>query len=300
MSGSALSIADRPHVVASIRDVTARAEQRRILDGLHDVTTELMDARETQEIADVVVDTAERVFGYEAAGVQRLSGEAPPTTELVAASDTWRRLGNPSSSDRSHGPIERVWSEREPEIVDDLRSVDPSVEYDPIRSALCLPLGAEGVLSVESTAVGEFSETDIELVEILTSNATVALTRAERDRTLRERTRDLSALFENTTDSIADVEFVDGGRASATSTANSSGCSATIATRFVGDRFSNSPFRRWSETRHRTTSTGRWTGRRSRPKCDAKPRPADGTFSRGSSRSSATNRRSVRTSSTPT
>lgn len=211
MSGSALSIADRPHVVASIRDVTARAEQRRILDGLHDVTTELMDARETQEIADVVVDTAERVFGYEAAGVQRLSGEAPPTTELVAASDTWRRLGNPSSSDRSHGPIERVWSEREPEIVDDLRSVDPSVEYDPIRSALCLPLGAEGVLSVESTAVGEFSETDIELVEILTSNATVALTRAERDRTLRERTRDLSALFENTTDSIADVEFVDGG-----------------------------------------------------------------------------------------
>lgn len=213
ISASALEIEGRPHVLASVRDITTRHEQRQVLDSLHDVTAELMRARTDQEIAEVTVEAAQRVFEYDIAGVRLLNEEvAPATLDLVAATDeTYEHVGpEPAAYEVGQEWEGEVFESREPTIIDDLHSQATSVEYGPVRSAMCLPLKSYGVLTIGATEPAAFDDLDFEMTSILATNATAALTRAQREQSLSEQKQYFSDLFENTTDCIADVRFEDG------------------------------------------------------------------------------------------
>ncbi|MBX0298334.1 PAS domain S-box protein [Haloarcula nitratireducens] len=89
ISASTVEIDGRPHMLASIRDVTTRAEQREVLNNLHDVTVELMDATTKREVANVAVEAARGVFGYDIAGVRLHDAETTPEVlQLVATTPT--------------------------------------------------------------------------------------------------------------------------------------------------------------------------------------------------------------------
>jgi PAS domain S-box-containing protein len=200
-------------MLASVRDVTTRYEQRRVLNSLHDVTTELMRAPTKEAIAEVTTTAAQQVFDDDIAGVRLLHEEpTPETLELVAATDETYELldAEPTAYNRNEGVVGRTFEQQEPTTLDDIHSDETPFDYGPIRSVMCFPLGAHGVLSVGATEPGAFDETDVELTNILATNATAALTRAQREEDLSERTERLSGLFENATDCIADVKFVDG------------------------------------------------------------------------------------------
>ncbi|WP_418286908.1 PAS domain S-box protein [Halorubrum sp. DTA46] len=210
ISASALQIDGRPHVLASVRDITTRYEQRQVLNRLHDVTTELMRAPTNPEIAEVTIAAAKQVFEYDIAGVRLLNEEATPETlELVdATNETYERLDATSTVyERGESVVGGVFAEQEPTILDDIQSSETPFEYGAIRSVMCFPLGEHGVLSIGATEAASFDGTDAELTSILAANTTAALTRAQREQALSEQTEYFSALFENATDAIAEVTF---------------------------------------------------------------------------------------------
>ncbi|WP_418281474.1 PAS domain S-box protein [Halorubrum sp. DTA98] len=210
ISAATVDVDGRPHMLASIRDVTTRTEQRRVLDNLHDVTTELMAAPTPRAIADVAVIAVTRVFGYDISGVRLLDeGTEPETLELVAATDeAYELLGSePVAYEVGESVVGSAYDRGERVVIDDIRCEDTPLEYDPIRSVMYLPLGDHGVLSIGVTEPDAFTAADLEHVGILATNVAAALTRAQREQTLNERKEYLSGLFENTTDCIVDVTF---------------------------------------------------------------------------------------------
>lgn len=212
ISASRLELDGRPHLLASIRDVTTRTEQKRILNSLHDTTVELMGASTKEEIAEVTVEAAKQVFDYDIVGMRLLNEDATPQTlELVAATTNVQELLdlNPPAYEVGEGPVGQSFKQGEREVIDDLRTRDTPFEYDPIRSAMCFPLESHGVLSIGSTDTAAFTDDDVQMAAILATNATAALTRSDREGALRDRTASLSGLFENTADCIVDVEFID-------------------------------------------------------------------------------------------
>jgi PAS domain S-box-containing protein len=219
VSASAIDIDGETQVLASVRDVTRRTEQRRVLDSLHDVTAELMRAETKRDVAEVTVDAAREVFDYDIAGMRLLDEGAEPgptqrpdALELVAATDeTYERLETaPTAYERGEGPVGDAFERGEPTVIDDLREEPVPFDYGPIRSVMCFPLDDHGVLSIGATEPAAFDRDEFDPVEILATNATAALTRAGREQALSERSEYLGSLFENTTDCIADVKFVDG------------------------------------------------------------------------------------------
>lgn len=213
ISASKLELDGRPHLLASVRDVTTRNEQNRILNSLHDTTVELMTASTKQSIAEVTVEAAKQVFDYDIVGVRLLNQDTTPQTlELVAATTDINELLDldPPAYEVGEGPVGQSFEHEEREVIDDLRTQDTPFEYDPIRSAMCFPLGSYGVLSIGDTDTAAFTDDEAQMAAILATNATAALTRSDREEELRERTASLSGLFENTADCIVDVEFIDG------------------------------------------------------------------------------------------
>lgn len=212
ISASTVEIDGRPHMLASIRDVTTRTEQREVLNNLHDVTVKLMDATTKRDVAAVAVEAARGVFGYDIAGVRLHDAETTPETlQLVAATPTVQSQLDTTESEYEvgDGVVGEAFATGEPVVVDDLQSRTTPFDYGPIRSAMCVPLGSHGVLSIGATETGAFDETNLELTQILATNATAAMTRAQREYTLHEQNESLSGLFENATDGIVDIEFVD-------------------------------------------------------------------------------------------
>ncbi|WP_435075669.1 PAS domain S-box protein [Halorubrum sp. HHNYT27] len=210
ISASAFQIHGRSHVLASVRDITTRYEQRQVLKGLHDVTTELMRAPTKPEIAEVTITAAKQVFEYDIAGVRLLNDEsASETLELVAATNETYDLLDATSTvyKRGESVVGGVFDEQEPTILDDIQSSETPFEYGPIRSVMCFPLDEHGVVSIGATESAAFDGMDAELTSILAANTTAALTRAQREQALSEQTEYFSSLFENATDAIADVTF---------------------------------------------------------------------------------------------
>ncbi|QIO24199.1 PAS domain S-box protein [Haloarcula sp. JP-L23] len=243
ISASAIELDGSPHMVASIRNVTTRTEQQQALSGLHDVTSELMRASSALDIADITVNAAKHVFSYDIASVRLLNEDTnPQTLEIKATTAPAReRLGsNPPVYEIGEGFVGQVFDQGEPEIADihrildfpfrydpfqnirvldhpfrydpfeRLRTMEIPSEYEPIRSVMCFPLGTYGTLSIGAIERNAFDKQDFEPTKILSTNTTAALARAQREQRLHERNKSLSALFENTTDCIVDVEFVDG------------------------------------------------------------------------------------------
>jgi len=213
ISASAIEIEGRPHMLASVRDVTTRTEQRAVLNSLHDVTAELMWAQTQQAVAEVALDAVQQVFEYDIAGVRLLNDTTDPETlNLVAAtSETYDLLnGEPTAYEPGEGLVGQSFELGEATTIDDLQCGTVPFDYGPIQSAMCFPLGDHGVLNVGATDTAAFETEEFQLTKILATNVTAALTRARREQELSDRTEQLSALFENTTDAIVTVIFDDG------------------------------------------------------------------------------------------
>lgn len=198
-------------VLINIRDVTRKRNRERILSNLHNVTAELMAATTETEIAEITTLAAQTVFNYEVAAVRLLDTDTR-TLQLVAATDDTRRSLDEESPTYGvgEGEIDEIFRRQKPTIIEEIADEDAPIDRDPIRSAMCFPLGSHGVLIIGATEVSSFDEDDLEVTQTLANETKAALTRAERERTLKEQHEYLTELFENSTDSIVDAAFVDG------------------------------------------------------------------------------------------
>ncbi len=177
----------------SCRDVTKRKRREEALTALHRTTRELLYAETDREIADIVVDDATDVLDLEASAAYLFD-----TDENVL-----RPAASSPAMERSHGPVRdhratddsipgRVFVDGESRFVSDVReSPALSTPGTDLRSVACVPLGDHGVFVAGSSEPDAFDDVARELTDLLAATAEAALDRVGRERTLRERDREL-------------------------------------------------------------------------------------------------------------
>lgn len=170
--------------VGVVRDVTERAERERRIEALHGATRELIKAHDFEEVAEVTAKAVADTLGYPNAVVRLLSedsSELRPVASTDAAPDD-----NPAYG-VGEGPAGQAFESGKPLVFGDLRAVNNGIDRGTIRSAMYLPIGEYGTVSLGDPTVNAFGTWDRRLVEILAAHAETALERIEREREIQRQ-----------------------------------------------------------------------------------------------------------------
>jgi len=163
------------------------------LERLQRTTQRLLEASDTNEAAEVVVESIEDVLEFELVGIWRADGSGE-RLEPVAVSDSGRELVSalPTYSAAAESLSWRAFERDEMRVVDDLYDRDGRHNPDtPLRSEIIVPLGEYGLINIGATEPNAFTDQDEALVELWADTVTTAFDRIERERELRRRENDL-------------------------------------------------------------------------------------------------------------
>jgi PAS domain S-box-containing protein len=105
-----------------------------------------------------------------------------------------------------HEAVWDVYQTGEHRVVDDAGGVD---RESPVQSALVLPLGAHGVFIASSPESRRFEDETVQFARLLAAITEAALSRARNIGAVRERERELRALFENIPVPAVSVDYHD-------------------------------------------------------------------------------------------
>lgn len=170
-----------------------RTERR--LRALQRTTRDLMVATSREEIADAALRACREAFDRPIASLWHYS---PGEDALVLVEQTEESDGvvdSPGAFERGEGLVWEVYEEGVVRAFDDLH--DRSGTYNPetpLRSELMAPLGEYGILLAASRQPASFDDLDMDMGQILAATVETAFERLERERTLRDRRRDLELL----------------------------------------------------------------------------------------------------------
>jgi len=175
-------------LVVHLRDITDWKRQEQALSGVLETTRALMQARTRDEVAQLLARAAENTLGFEY-NVVRLydaDNETLVPAGITAAAET--ALEERPVYGIDEGTPGEVFRTGEGRRYADATDVD--TVSDVLASAMYLPIGVHGTISIGSTEPDAFDETDQQIAEILATNAAVAFSRAKREQEAREaRTR---------------------------------------------------------------------------------------------------------------
>ena len=213
------------HVIGQLLDITERKrmeEQKKSveerLSALNIYGQSLNQARSMDEIHKLTLDAAEKTLGFEIASVLMIDGRI---LRLAAQRGYSKDISMELPLDGKKGITVRAANKRRPIYVSDVRK-DRSytgayiaktangtkrkkrVCKNGIRSELAVPikLGSKvlGILNVESKKLAAFDEEARKLLQILASHAATAISNLRRQEQVREFSKKLSYLMENTTE----------------------------------------------------------------------------------------------------
>ncbi|MCW4012807.1 MAG: PAS domain S-box protein, partial [Candidatus Bathyarchaeota archaeon] len=164
------------------RDIGNQIEYDKKLEELHRLATELLNLRDMQDIAELVVDAADKILGYKriAFGIIRdnmftLLRSKPPTNVMELPL-------------QGVGITTRAIRSGTPQIVDDVRLdpdfVDSVMEGEaPTLSEYSMPIMLKGspvaLINIESEQVAAFDKEDTKLITILVDHITATLEKLE-------------------------------------------------------------------------------------------------------------------------
>ncbi|MFO7834999.1 MAG: PAS domain S-box protein [Halohasta sp.] len=168
--------------VGTLRDISAQQERERTLSGLLTVTRALMVAETTGEVADLVVEAVSEVLGYDRAIVHLFDEDVGALHPEAATEVVDREVETLQTAVPGEGPIGSVFESGTADVYDPADAAGSA--YRDTEALLCVPLGEYGTLTVGAED-GGFSESDRQLVQLLTANAEEALNRTQRRQTLR-------------------------------------------------------------------------------------------------------------------
>ena len=192
---------------------------------LHAATRRLFGAGSAEEVARLTAEAARDILGYPI-NVVRLYDEGRGVLRPVASTDTGEGLlgdwpdyrieedRDGAGRDEESGAIEEgrypvtAFRNSTPVIVDEFDDADRPVRSKRFESAMYLPLGEYGTVTICGTEPSSFEVTDREIAGVLADNASVALDRTAREAVLSSERDRLAALFENVPDPAVRVGFV--------------------------------------------------------------------------------------------
>jgi nitrogen-specific signal transduction histidine kinase/DNA-binding NarL/FixJ family response regulator len=176
---------DYSRVYLTVTDITERKDRERTLERLHRATRGLVTAETPDEVAREVAEAARDLLGYAFPVVRFQEGNrlepAYAVSELHDVADTI------PAYDIGESLAGRAFAAGDVQIYEDVRDVDDSYNRGVTRSAMYVPIGEYGVISVADTEPAAFSGTDVTFIELLASSARTALDVIEQRRTLQRQ-----------------------------------------------------------------------------------------------------------------
>jgi PAS domain S-box-containing protein len=172
-------LAERATLLSREQDPTRPDE--RTLSGLLATARQLLTIHSPDEIADVVVDAAVDTLDFEWTTVWLVDDHEERLTPAAGGDDPAYDVGEP--------PVGRVFE-----------TGQPTVQRRDEDAALYFPLGDHGVLAVGTGSVTDVEESDVQLAEILTANASAAFERTAREETLE--------LYRTVVDNVREMVYV--------------------------------------------------------------------------------------------
>ena len=189
--------------VGVVRDLSFRKQTETQFTALYNGAHELLSAHSKETIAEITIDAASSVLGFEDAIVLGYDSESNVFRALAATQSTEQNVPEllPIAADAT-SIAGRAYFESECIASDDMSELsglyDPETPY---RRALFIPLSDHGVLFVGDTECGSTSEQTLTVAELLGTTVSTAFDRLAADQqsqahrqTVAEQTAELAAL----------------------------------------------------------------------------------------------------------
>jgi PAS domain S-box-containing protein len=171
--------------VAVNQEITDRKERERRLRELHNGARRLVTAEDREQVAEYTAQAARDILGYDSAVVRYIDdGVLTPAAITEEAQATMGdRPDYPVTGDNHPAT---VFEQGDPRVIEDLDEDDVS-NQGKVRSAMYLPIGEYGVISITDASTEAFNENDVNLVSVLTASTETALTRLDREEAIRKQ-----------------------------------------------------------------------------------------------------------------
>ncbi|NHN61500.1 MULTISPECIES: PAS domain S-box protein [Halorussus] len=174
-------------------------EEKRKIEELHEVASEMAGCHDEAEVYRLGVDAAEEILEFDICGidVEEDGYLVPVATSTEMPTEGYESL------EADAGIAGRTYQSGESFVVDDVRRMDVAEpvqqEY---RSILSVPVGDRGVFQAGSRETDAFDEDDRELAELLLSHVSAVVSRIDSQTALRESEEKYRTLVEGSHDAI--------------------------------------------------------------------------------------------------
>jgi nitrogen-specific signal transduction histidine kinase len=178
--------------VVILADISDRKARQRRSEQIQRSTWQLMDVADREQVAEIAVETASEVFSLPLSAIYLQADEGDRLRRIAATAGASEAFGSNSHFERDEqdGVARLAWQAYVAEETTVLPDVSGADAFDgsgtPVRSAIVQPIPEHGVLVLSAREVAAVDETDVPLIEILSSSVKGALDQAESRRALRE------------------------------------------------------------------------------------------------------------------
>jgi len=193
------------HVLEQRKHDRERETHYERLSGLLDTTQSLMQARDQQEVAEIVAGAAADVLGFDINVVRLYDADATTLEPAATTARTDEQMGERPVYEVGEGLPGEVFASGEPRTADDLSTESEGTAIEGVRSAMYYPMGVYGTISVGSTERGAFDESDERVLALLATAAAAACTRAKREREVREAREHVETVLERVNGLVEDT-----------------------------------------------------------------------------------------------
>jgi PAS domain S-box-containing protein len=191
VSAAQIEFNDRPHILASLRDISERKDRERTIKTLHEATKDLQTTETVEEVFETAVEAAQKVL------------DMPMT--ICWQRDDQKEILKPIAGTQSafdQDPISLTPDDPEWELFEQGNTIPYKVADVrpglPLEKSLLFPIKDKAMIGAGDPDVHAYEEYLIEAGRILVSHIEAALNRLEWTTRIKQRNQELETLHERT------------------------------------------------------------------------------------------------------
>lgn len=187
------------------QDITSQKRYERTIKELNNTGMALMQSRSKEEVAEITVQTAREILTMPLTGIWFHDEEGDDDTlHPVRQSDRADDILGQQPELPATSVVAEVWREGEPRIFEGLSdSAGRYPDEAEIENEMVFPLGKHGVMVVPVTDHRLYRDEDINMAQLLATNAERALNQTEREARIRAEKR----FFDTAINTVDDLFF---------------------------------------------------------------------------------------------